>query len=1228
MTSFVAKGFGSSSGVFNLTALGIEEVTMESREEFIRDVNDEDIDGDFMEYEKESQQEEQMTTTGRRLFKFTSLFALGLDTNKTIEVQMKRVRVKRRFITNKSLHYAEDSTVVFRNYNFPINGLPLPSKHRLLIGQVVSGQHISQLGRRKLPFKGRVLEAAHLEASQNLYEVPKLTVPVKFDPVESSLHPVQVLQWEDDIIWSEEEAKGKKLTMLFAEIRSDPPIVQPVPRQPNYRAPVIPPGVHRSLNSLSPTLSALASVAPAALSALIAQQRRLSPSPQPSNTAGPIIKNAATRVPNVDFLSGDWLNQVIWDEAERLPENYPVSLLLTMNDPYLLLDPLEPQESLSKKLAKTDKLLGKKMKKPMSNAPSSASIPNTTKPTVIVNYSRPVADRFNLSNDKFYEIKPMVQKSATDAGKSGAGGRTSLQHSIPALKLLPPHFSTFKDKIALRQWHRPKLKITPHSTISFSAFKPRKKKSNNRVGQVIRNSKKLTLRDGSSFLVVEYAEEFPLLLQNAGMATHVILYYRKRSPKDPFVPTDPHALIRLLEPTDPSPLWTFGDVPMGQLLYVLSNNLYRAPLFPHSPPVNDFLVIRNTDKNGVVRYYLREMGPTFLAGQVFPLQEIYSPHSRKHNQYCRNRLQVAAYRLFQKDQNGAESRKKLRASRLSKAFPQFSDGSIRKWLKDYAESQRAGSESGTWLLKVDAPSLGEDELRALVTPEQVCVYEAMLAGQQRLMDAGLVNDTMASMMDDQQDGESVVDNDEDHMSTSQAAPNPSDSKQLNQLAAPWNLSVGFLAAINGTSMVRLEGLGDPSGRGEMFSFVKGTPASLQVNKVTDDSSLADVFRKSRNNAELQSMFNQEKRRIWECQVRALTSKEVPNHTLIESDIVDVGNQYQQQHRLIIRRAVLIDGQEQEEREEITDPQVIAVYLKQRQQFDVKRKRRANAVLAATASKQRKKRQREEQQALFGDDHYESNSTKQPRLNRKEVNVRCGACGETGHMRTNRICPLYGSGTEQQPVHADETAAVRVEGTKLSINAEALNRLVEQEKSFKFKIQLPTASSSDSVVVKRPSRPKKASPVDSFLNLHPERQSLLQSFNQQLVKVVDRLMAESDAWPFLKPVSRRDYPHYYRMISKPTDLGSIRTTALKHRFLHSAELLAKVQLMANNCLQFNRADHVFTTTAFRLLDMAREACAGEEIRAAEAELHAGQQHINEEHDDTAEVDVVDDIDTIQ
>ncbi len=192
------------------------------------------------------------------------------------------------------------------------------------------------------------------------------------------------------------------------------------------------------------------------------------------------------------------------------------------------------------------------------------------------------------------------------------------------------------------------------------------------------------------------------------MGTYVVLFYRKKSPQDTFVPSSTFATVQVLDFTDPSPFWMFGDVPAGTSRYALCNGLFRAPLFPHQTSQSDFLCGRRASVGGGAdddatsagpEFFLRplDLGQVFCAGQVFPVIEVPGPHSRRHNQLCRNRLQVAAYRLFQKDLTGLPTdptRRRLKISRLLTAFPQFSEGSIRKWLKEYAESTRAARDSG------------------------------------------------------------------------------------------------------------------------------------------------------------------------------------------------------------------------------------------------------------------------------------------------------------------------------------------------------------------------------------------------------------------------------------------------------------------------------------------------------------------------------------------------------
>jgi transcription initiation factor TFIID subunit 1 len=257
----------------------------------------------------------------------------------------------------------------------------------------------------------------------------------------------------------------------------------------------------------------------------------------------------------------------------------------------------------------------------------------------------------------------------------------------------------------------------------------------------------------------------------------------------------------------------------------MQNNLFRALLFQHATSPQDFLVIRSHIKGKPgSKLYLRALPPqTLLVGQVFPTAAIPGPHSRKQNMFARARVQVFAYRLFGKDATAAATgRPRLKISRILAAFPQYSEGSVRKWLKEYAESVRQGTDSGVWQRKTDAPVLGEDDLRALVSPEMVCTNEAMLVGQQRLQDAGV----------DLRSGPGAAADDLDDGDDDEAALLDEDTAAELQLA-PWNLSANLANAILGKSALQLRGQCDPSGgRGEAFSFLR-IPSKLAAAKISD-----------------------------------------------------------------------------------------------------------------------------------------------------------------------------------------------------------------------------------------------------------------------------------------------------------------------------------------------------------------------------------------------------------
>ena len=150
-------------------------------------------------------------------------------------------------------------------------------------------------------------------------------------------------------------------------------------------------------------------------------------------------------------------------------------------------------------------------------------------------------------------------------------------------------------------------------------------------------------------VLVEYLEEFPLLVANRGMGCKIITYYRQEDEDD----EEPEALrnvvgaVRLLEVKDDSPL-PLGDVEPGTSLTTMTNNMFVAPLVMHKPPADsrtvDFLLCR---KKGSNQWFIRAMPPTYVCGQLQPLIQVPVPHSKRHTEYSKSRLEVFVYREFQ-----------------------------------------------------------------------------------------------------------------------------------------------------------------------------------------------------------------------------------------------------------------------------------------------------------------------------------------------------------------------------------------------------------------------------------------------------------------------------------------------------------------------------------------------------------------------------------------------------
>ncbi|XP_065338949.1 bromodomain adjacent to zinc finger domain protein 1A [Cloeon dipterum] len=79
-------------------------------------------------------------------------------------------------------------------------------------------------------------------------------------------------------------------------------------------------------------------------------------------------------------------------------------------------------------------------------------------------------------------------------------------------------------------------------------------------------------------------------------------------------------------------------------------------------------------------------------------------------------------------------------------------------------------------------------------------------------------------------------------------------------------------------------------------------------------------------------------------------------------------------------------------------------------------------------------------------------------------------------------------------------------------------------------------------------------------------------NAQLLRaVLEDLMGHSEAWPFLRPVSKQEAPDYHSIIKKPMDLGTMKYKLNQMDYRNNSEFLADAHLIFDNCEMYNQAD---------------------------------------------------------
>ena len=686
-----------------------------------------------------------------------------------------------------------------------------------------------------------------------------------------------------------------------------------------------------------------------------------------------------SRPRNHELAKGMWFENIIWNPHH--PFRRFDRLLMDMNDAEMILENENTQREKQVSLLRAD-------------AP-----PNLVKSSKFA----AELDPFNLSNDRMYEMSKEHRHRVRQTL-----GQLVVRHAWPAIKLQLPFYKTRLSKHETRSWHRPRIQFPSNMPITFSRVRTsRKSKDGERKSkdpsEVLHSTRDLTLKDASNYIMCEYSEEYPPLLSNIGMGSLLVNYYRKKDAKDDHIPRSELGEAFVLDITDESPFMKFGSVEPGQTQPVLYNNMTRAPLFRHKPSQNDFLFIRSTTKNDV-RYYLRDVPNLYVVGQTYPTTPIPGPHARLVTNNIKYRLQMITYKLVEKSHAH-----RIKIHRVMKYFPDQNELQMRQRLKEFMVYNRKSGDvhQGFWRLKPDVPIPDEAELQKLLTPEHICLVEGMQVGQRHLLDAGFTK-------------------------TAEGADDDADESKLEieQLLAPWITSKNFLHATQGKAMLKLHGEGDPSGRGEAFSFVRVSMKEifLRAGEDVDERLAAEAETRAKsghryNVAEQQAIYRSEIARIWKAQLAALSNPEPPRITAKEEQLWrdEQRRERKQQEQkatrpLLVKR--LFHGVWY--KHIVRDPSVINAYVKQRQEIeeqsivteslvptgdaalDAMRKKRLEEEIAARVKNQDRRLQRKNAKAAA--EGIDGGYKKMP--NKTNTKRRCGRCGQVGHMLTNNACPQY------------------------------------------------------------------------------------------------------------------------------------------------------------------------------------------------------------------------------
>jgi len=351
---------------------------------------------------------------------------------------------------------------------------------------------------------------------------------------------------------------------------------------------------------------------------------------------------------------------------------------------------------------------------------------------------------------------------------------------------------------------------------------------------------------------------------------HLLLLLQLRNAKktydhDVTIPRLALGETKVLGPDDNSPL--LGNIEEGEILQTFTNNLFRAPIVRHGVNPSDFLLVRVKTQSTALSFVIREIPQLFICGQIEPQRIVPRPVSRI-TQLQEKMYMLTASRYLQAHFDGVDFSDLQRAvlkycgqascphktqhrSKLKDILKKVGDEekgtSGAKWYPRDADMDEKEDAEG--FMEGERKSLSAEDIAKSFTPEDVCLQEACNAAEYRFfqqhisdLDLAKVEAWISHIFNVKKFSASkikeIVASDQDLGSQHTGKLTGVLLTKMQSLdgmlniarfifdrlaVAPWNTTAAYVCSFlenDNSGYMELRGIGDPSGRGEAYSFVR------------------------------------------------------------------------------------------------------------------------------------------------------------------------------------------------------------------------------------------------------------------------------------------------------------------------------------------------------------------------------------------------------------------------